>query len=578
MPSCWCNRPSFCPSTRNPRNRISRCFVLARTSTAPATRYREISYSSSRSPTRGWPTTATSNPALRPSRYPRGVARQSRRQAFTRLHLALGIGLSRMPHTRSTGNARACGVAGCPVDSIRPLSVAAAGAPSLREKPAPRKGYAPAAGKPTVHPRACGEHLVEIGDRSARRRFIPAPAGNTRERAFAGIIAVHPRACGEHLDLQPGSMPITGSSPRLRGTRAWRSRSQSSAGSSPRLRGTRPRAVPSVADSAVHPRACGEHGSPRSVRPASSVHPRACGEHASGRAFTANLGPDSPQLWAHPGVKAPSGGTRGDGFAHVISTAMRRFIPAPAGNTRASAPKCRGVFAVHPRACGEHAVLRSYAWRPLTAVHPRACGEHVAASRCTCARTGSSPRLRGTRSRRSAIEPAPVHPRACGEHAVACAARRRGRFIPAPAGNTRRRASQSVSVGSSPRLRGTRDRAERTHLRVTVHPRACGEHAVGADATSRQAGSSPRLRGTRRPALLRLSESGSSPRLRGTLRPGLRCVDAQRFIPAPAGNTHATARSATRCDGSSPRLRGTPDATLHRRQRRFIPAPAGNRN
>jgi hypothetical protein len=73
------------------------------------------------------------DPPLRPSRYPRGVARRSRRQAFTRLHLALGIGLSRMPHIRSTGNARACGSAGgvpsiCPASFRRPL-----GKPSLRE-------------------------------------------------------------------------------------------------------------------------------------------------------------------------------------------------------------------------------------------------------------------------------------------------------------------------------------------------------------------------------------------------------------------------------------------------------------
>jgi hypothetical protein len=46
-------------ASRNP-SRISRCFVLAKTSTARATRYREISYSSSRSPTQGWPTTVTS--------------------------------------------------------------------------------------------------------------------------------------------------------------------------------------------------------------------------------------------------------------------------------------------------------------------------------------------------------------------------------------------------------------------------------------------------------------------------------------------------------------------------------------
>ncbi len=91
----------------------------------------------------------------------------------------------------------------------------------------------------SVHPRACGEHVLTsglfptssgssprlrgtFGDVDSRRlhaRFIPAPAGN-----ILGIISplswwpVHPRACGEHATASRNSDNLIGSSPRLRGT------------------------------------------------------------------------------------------------------------------------------------------------------------------------------------------------------------------------------------------------------------------------------------------------------------------------------------------------------------------------
>ncbi len=171
-----------------------------------------------------------------------------------------------------------------------------------------------------------------------------------------------------------------------------------------------------------------------------------------------------------------------------------------------------------------------------------------------------------------------VHPRACGEHATSN-----------QIGNT--------GNGSSPRLRGTQRRLScatgwrrfipapagntqkppATRTRGAVHPRACGEHRDYRTCDAPQDGSSPRLRGTQRPQ-------------RGD-RVGA------RFIPAPAGNTtpptddamrqpvhpracgeHAANRSQNGviC-GSSPRLRGTPRRALAgTADRRFIPAPAGN--
>ena len=131
-----------------------------------------------------------------------------------------------------------------------------------------------------------------------------------------------------------------------------------------------------------------------------------------------------------------------------------------------------------------------------------------------------------------------VHPRVCGERATgACREHRGQRFIPACAGNAPRGALGASST--------------------TVHPRVCGERLRGLYGRSAYCGSSPRVRGTRG-------------RAKNAHRP-------RRFIPACAGN--AGLARAGRCDagGSSPRVRGTPMRPGCRgRGRRFIPACAGN--
>ena len=152
-----------------------------------------------------------------------------------------------------------------------------------------------------------------------------------------------------------------------------------------------------------------------------------------------------------------------------------RFIPALAGNTMRNLQH-HGGATVHPRAGGEHSQTASCRrqssgssprWRgtppilqqdglgrrfiPALAgntsrhpvpgsrrtVHPRAGGEHLAVDNAVRLATGSSPRWRGTRLTQHTAAP-------------------RRRFIPALAGNT----STSVSLLS----------------RLSVHPRAGGEH------------------------------------------------------------------------------------------------------
>ena len=184
---------------------------------------------------------------------------------------------------------------------------------------------------------------------------------------------------------------------------------------------------------------------------------------------------------------------------HQLRRQLRRavrFIPARAGNT-SRRPSATDPKSVHPRACGEHRGVANYfcndnRFIPARAgntgtppmenqpgtVHPRACGEHPTLRRAATARTGSSPRVRGTLV---CCEPCPKQPR----------------FIPARAGNT---SNLEPRPATSP-----------------VHPRACGEHQ------------SPRSGW--------IHVSGSSPRVRGTHLQTVSNRNASRFIPARAGNT-----------------------------------------
>ena len=131
--------------------------------------------------------------------------------------------------------------------------------------------------------------------------------------------------------------------------------------------------------------------------------------------------------------------TRGTHHPRAHPTRRNRFIPAHAGNTSANAPMITAA-SVHPRACGEHATSAS------------------SQAHCRGASFGSSPRMRGTQSRRRMRS-------------------RKPRFIPAHAGNT-------VAWNG----------AENS---ISVHPRACGEHGIRAGLCNGHGGSSPRMRGTR---------------------------------------------------------------------------------
>ena len=293
------------------------------------------------------------------------------------------------------------------------------------------------------------------------------------------------------------------------------------------------------------PRVRGTPSRRAAVSPPNTVHPRVCGELSSTRIIVTATAGSSPRVR----------GTRRR--RHGVRQGLR-FIPACAGNSR---PTSRRAWprTVHPRVCGELRSVdtrmsvvsgssprvrgtrarRSAASAPRP-VHPRVCGELAAVSSSTCTATGSSPRVRGTHRRRlravqlrrfipacagnSAPTPTslgrtPVHPRVCGE--LAPHGHRHAaaeRFIPACAGNSRGGGRAALAWPVHPRVCGELfDRCFGRMEGVTVHPRVCGELGVTVTADEDAPGSSPRVRGT---------PVSRSP---NPLRP--------RFIPACAGNS-----------------------------------------
>ena len=185
-------------------------------------------------------------------------------------------------------------------------------------------GNAPArasGARPTaVHPRVCGErarvrrhgmppcgssprvrgtHHVHAG-RHHRIRFIPACAGNASFLASsASIRSVHPRVCGERDLGLDGYVELTGSSPRVRGTRG--------SGGEPT---GRHRFIPACAGNALLRNRRSAH------RP---VHPRVCGERLRKVHAGSSFAGSSPRVR----------GTRGEA---PCAWGEGRFIPACAGN------------------------------------------------------------------------------------------------------------------------------------------------------------------------------------------------------------------------------------------------------
>ena len=275
----------------------------------------------------------------------------------------------------------------------------------------------------------------------------------------------------------------------------------------------------------------------------------------------------------------------------------------------------------------------------MHADHPRACGANFRPVSRGCSRFGSSPRVRGKRCKLRQLKqqiriiPARAgqtniestlryrrtdHPRACGanlfgfwvasrwdgssprvrgKRSRSCPPRTRRRIIPARAGQTQT-AFQNMEkgVGSSPRVRGKRRASAPSLYSRRIIPARAGQtglmarHPLHRPDHPRACGANPGLEGPR------AWYYGSSPRVRGKRRRTTRCNRPARIIPARAGQTSGTTRPGGRepdhpracgansnasavtvtLPGSSPRVRGKPLASDRCRPAcRIIPARAG---
>ena len=187
------------------------------------------------------------------------------------------------------------------------------------------------------------------------------------------------------------------------------------------------RGAPSVAllfghNHRIIPADAGSTGCSTSKSVAGRDHPRGCGEHLTGYKDQLGFEGSSPRM-------------RGARSFSYTCFAFLRIIPADAGSTDAES-RYSVTARDHPRGCGEHP-LSTYIWTMIL---------------------GSSPRMRGARSR------VWWWIRWC-------------RIIPADAGST--------PAGPTGR-RNTGD-----------HPRGCGEHRPPELESAPGTGSSPRMRGAR---------------------------------------------------------------------------------
>jgi len=177
-------------------------------------------------------------------------------------------------------------------------------------------------------------------------RFIPTHVGNTYHAVRrATSRAVHPHACGEHNHHSLPSAGYPGSSPRMWGTL--------SVGGLPSVK---LRFIPThVGNTVAYMHVVGDE----------SVHPHACGEHYRHPNFHSPVSGSSPRMW----------GTR-DYFRNLEYG--DRFIPTHVGNT-----------------------IHSGSEYCLSTVHPHACGEHESLNNGPVLLPGSSPRMWGTRVRKT---------------------------------------------------------------------------------------------------------------------------------------------------------------------------------
>ena len=294
-------------------------------------------------------------------------------------------------------------------------------------------------------------------------RFIPACTGNSASTWLLVVVrSVHPRVYGELIADDRLREPSPGSSPRVRGTQRL----------IPQLLVT-VRFIPACTGNSQHqaPKA-----SPR------SVHPRVYGELSFATRTLRCIRGSSPRV-------------RGTLILPAGFSILGRFIPACTGNS---------VATTQP----DHSA----------AVHPRVYGELSRGFSIFGDRNGSSPRVRGTLElRKNASSILRFIPACTGNSVRREEGIRRGSVHPRVYGELFEVSqSRNRSVGSSPRVRGTRNLEPEVYAAPRFIPACTGNSTASVLAAS---GSTvhPRVYGELRPSLPAISAAvGSSPRVRGT--------------------------------------------------------------
>ena len=90
------------------------------------------------------------------------------------------------------------------------------------------------------------------------------------------------------------------------------------------------------------------------------------------------------------------------------------------------------------------------------------------------------------------------------------------------------------------------------------HPRVCGEHFVPTIMGSVSLGSSPRMRGTHNIPIAHIPRYGIIPAYAGNTRCMMRHCSANRDHPRVCGEHLPDTLTTSKPVGSSPRMRGTP--------------------
>ena len=135
----------------------------------------------------------------------------------------------------------------------------------------------------------------------------------------------------------------------------------------------------------------------------------------------------------------------------------------------------------------------------------------------------------------------------------------------------------SPMMGIIPACAGNTSRMRSRVQAPRDHPRVCGEHKGGQSFDCRQQGSSPRVRGTPDGFLVRQIPAGIIPACAGNTVPVARFFGLLQDHPRVCGEHKVSLSLVGLGLGSSPRVRGTRAAPARMHQRRgIIPACAGN--